>query len=148
MTFQEKRSLVTLIATTAISIGYFIYIFTQYANTDPQTMNDLSFWGRAVLILIPVQIVLIVLAHIVFHIGYAAVSREKLPARDDERDKLIQLKATRNSYYVFSGGFFLAMTALALNLGPFVMFLVLISAALLSGVVESVSQLYFYRRGF
>ena len=113
-----------------------------------EAMNDLQFWGKAVLVLIPVQIVLTIVSQILFHIFYVAITREKIPSKTDERDKLIQLKATRNSYFAFSGGFLLAMTALALGHPPFVMFVILISGGLVSGIVEGCTQLYFYRRGF
>ena len=48
----------------------------------------------------------------------------------------------------FTLGFLLAMISLVSNQPPSVMFIILISAGLLSDTLNELAQFYFYRRGF
>lgn len=148
MTYPEKKTIVTLISTTLVTICYYIYVFQVYTKGNPDAMNDLSFWGKAVLVLIPVQIVFTILVQIFFAIVHKITTNEDMPSLTDERDKLIELIAQRNSYFAFMAGFLLAMAALAIDKGPFVMFVVLISAGIFAGVVEGITKLYLYNKGF
>lgn len=148
MTYPEKKTIVTLISTTLVTICYYIYVYQVYQKGNPEAMNDLSFWGKAVLVLIPVQIVFTIVVQIIFAIAHKISTNEDMPTMTDERDKLIELLATRNSYYSFMVGFLISMCALAMGKGPFIMFVVLISSGIVAGVVESITKLYFYKRGF
>jgi hypothetical protein len=148
MTYHERKSILTLVLSTLITIGYFSYVFMVQQEGNSEVLNDLQFWGRAVLILVPVQIVLLILGHIGLAIHHRVTTGEDVPSKEDERDKLIQLKASRNSHFAFMFGFLIAMAVLAMDMGPFAMFVVLISSGILSGVVQSITELYYYRRGF
>jgi hypothetical protein len=88
-----------------------------------------------------------VIIHIVFSIINTIATNEKEPSFTDELDKVIGLKATRNSHYVFMIGFLLSMVPLIMDMPPYVMFITLIAAGFVSEVVGTVTQLYLYRRG-
>lgn len=147
MTFQEKRSIVHIISSILIFGGYFIYIFQRHQNgiLDP---TDFRFWGKSILILIPVQIAVTIVLHIIFSIINTIATKEKEPKITDERDKIIELKSSRNAYYVYMIGFLLAMGALALNMQITVMFIVLVSAQFMAQIAWNTTQFFFYRKGY
>jgi hypothetical protein len=147
MSYQEKQAIVSLIGTILISAGYCVYIFQKYQAEGVSPTNDLSFWASAILILILVMIVLKIIVYIAFSILNTIVTREEEPGFTDERDKLIDLKATRNFYHVFMAGFVLSMLALAVGQPPFVMFTIIFFSILVAGMILDISQFYFYRRG-
>ncbi len=148
MSYQERRALVSIATTIVISAFYFVYVLQRYPDADAYSPEVFRFWGTTIVILIPVSIVAQIIIYIVFSILNTVVTREDEPAVTDERDKLIGLKSARNSLYVFTIGFLLAMLTLVAELPPTVMFVVLISAGIASEVVNDISEFVFYRRGF
>ncbi len=147
MSFQEKRNIVSLITTLLIFPLYSTYMFQKYQEGSFSSTDEFRFWGAFILILIPVSIVAKIIIHIVFSIINTIATNEKEPSITDELDKLIVLKATRNSHYVFVLGFLLSMVPLVMDMPLFVMFIILIISGFVSEVVGTVTQLYLYRRG-
>jgi hypothetical protein len=147
MSFQERRAIVSLIGSILITVLYSAYMLQRYPEGDAYSPAVFHYWGSFFLILIPVTIVAKIVIYILFSIGNAIATREQEPPITDERDKLIELKSTRNSLYVFTLGFLVAMASLVLSQPPTTMFVILISAGVLSEVVSELSQLYFYSRG-
>ncbi|QYR21770.1 hypothetical protein KZ483_01620 [Paenibacillus sp. sptzw28] len=147
MSFQEKRNIVSLITTLLILPLYCMYVFQRYQERSFNSADELSFWGAFILILIPVSIAAKIIIHIVFSTINTIATKEKEPSITDEFDKVIGLKATRNSHYVFMIGFLLSMVPLVMNMPPYVMFIILIASGFVSEVVGTVTQLYLYRRG-
>lgn len=148
MSFQERRAIVSLISTLVITAGYSAYMLQRYPPVDAYSVEAFRFWGEFFLILIPVTIVARILITIAFSIFNAIATREDEPSVTDERDKLIELKANKNSLYALSIGCMLAMGSLALEMQPPTMFVILLGAGVLSAIISDVSQFYFYRRGF
>ncbi len=74
------------------------------------------------------------------------MQKEEKPI-SDERDKLIKLKATRNSHHAFSIAFMLSILALAIGMPVFGIFIAFIACCVFSEIVDNVSQLYYNRRG-
>ena len=147
MSFQERRAVVSLISTILISAFYSAYMVQRYPEGNAYSTEVFHFWGSFFLILIPVSIVARIVIHILFNIINTIATKEKEPSITDERDKLIELKATRNSLYVFTFGFLLAMGALIMDMPPTSMFIILFCSGIVSEMVGDISQLYFYRRG-
>jgi len=147
MSYQEKRTVVSLVSTILITVIYSLVMAQRYTATNPYSAEAFHFWGAFLLILIPVSIVARIVIYIVFSIFNTIITKEKEPAFTDERDKLIELKAARNSLYTFTAGFLLAMGSLVLDMPPNVMFILLICAGLMADVIGETSNLYFYRRG-
>jgi hypothetical protein len=148
MSFQERRSLVNLISTILITALYSAYMVQSYPDASPYSPDVFRFWGSFFLILIPVSIVARIVIYIVFYIVNTIATRQEEPTITDERDNLIELKATRYSLYVFGVGVLLAMGSLVIDMPPSVMFIILICAGVVSEMVSEISQFYFYRRGF
>ncbi len=113
-----------------------------------EIINDFKFWGKAFLILIPVTIVAQIIIHIVFFIINKIVTNEDIPMINDERDKLIELKAIRISHWVFIVGFLLSMGSQAIGMQPWVMFITLIYSGFFAAIASEIAKIYFYRKGF
>jgi len=148
MSYQERRAIVSLLASIVIVVGYSAVMLPRYPQSEPYSVDVFRYWGAFIVILIPVTIVARIVIHIVFSILNTIATREEEPDVTDERDRLIDLKSLRNALYVFSIGFLVAMIAVVLEQPPAVMFVILIGAGLGSDMVSEISQFYFYRRGF
>lgn len=147
MSYHEKRAIVSLITTLLSSSFYFAYVLQRHGEETLRGQAEFSFWAAAILLFIPFQVVLKIIIHIIFSIINTVTTNETEPDLTDERDWMIDLKATRNFYHVFMAGFLLAMGALVADMSPTVMFKVIISFMLAAGVVLDASQLYFYWKG-
>lgn len=148
MSYQEKKNIVSLISTLLIFSLYSLYVFYMYEEGKFHTTDVFSFWGTFIVILIAISIVAKIIIYIIFNIIYRITTNEKEPTFSDELDKLIKMKATTISHYVFVGGFFLAMGSLVLNVSPYVMFIILIFSGVISEMVGMITEIYLYRRGF
>lgn len=62
-------------------------------------------------------------------------------------DKLIALKAMRNSYIVVGVGFVIALLSLYMKMQPAIMLNIIFASFSIGSLFEGFSQLYFYRRG-
>jgi hypothetical protein len=147
MTYQEKKSIVSLISTILIFGSYCLYMYPQYPEGGLEAAETFHYWGSFVLILMSVSIVAHIIVSIIFNIVFRITTREKEPTFADELDKLIDLKANRISFFVFIVGFLLAMGSLVINQPSQVMFMILIGSGFISDVTGSVTKLYHYRRG-
>lgn len=144
---KEKQVLVTLSA-TILTLGlYALYIYKMYITSDPEIINSFRFWGNAFLILIPVAIVAQIIVHIVFAIINKIVTNEDMPSKDDERDKLIELKSIRISHWIFISGFTFAMGSQSIGMQPWVMFVTLFSSGFISSIVSEIARFFYYHRG-
>ncbi len=148
MSYQERRNIVSIISSILISAFYYMYVFQMYQEEGFDSTNIFSFWASVILIFVLVQIVVKIVMHIVFHIINTVVTREEEdPSFLDERDKLIELKAIKNSFIVFGTGFFLSMGSQVVDMPPFTMFNILLFSLIAADIIGEISQLYFYRRG-
>ena len=144
---KEKQIFVSLVTSMLIFGLYSLYVYHNYIAGHPEVLNDFKFWGKAFLIFIPVAIVVQIIIHIIFAIINKIVTNEDVSTMSDEMDKFIELKALRISHWIFTLGFFLAMGSQAIEMPPFMMFIILICSGLVSSVVEGIAQIYFYRKG-
>jgi hypothetical protein len=144
---KEKLVLASLTASLLVIAFYSLYVYNRYIEADPSVLNDFSFWGKSFLVLIPVAIVSQIVVHILFAIVNKIVTNEDLTGKEDERDKLIELKSIRVSHWVFVSGFMLAMGAIALGLQPWVMFVTLIASGFVSELISGSVKIYYYRKG-
>ncbi|MBP1996537.1 hypothetical protein [Paenibacillus eucommiae] len=147
MSYQENKNIVSLVGTLLVFVFYCLYVFDRYPQATLASTDAFSFWASVILILIPVSIVAKIIISIIFNIIYRISTNEKEPSFADELDKIIGLKSTRNSHYVFIIGFLLAMVSLVMEMPPYMMFIILIFSGLLSEVVGVITQIYLYRRG-
>ena len=130
-----------------INALYFSYVFKWDQQARFGSPDEFKFWGAVLLTLIVVSIVARIIIFIVFAIINTIATREEMPKIEDELDKLIELKSTRNSMVIFGIGFVSALVTLVLDMPPTNMFVVMVFAGILSEVTSSLSSLYYYRRG-
>ncbi|MEH6954822.1 hypothetical protein [Neobacillus drentensis] len=147
MTYQEKRSIVSLISAILIFGTYCLYMYPRYPGGGLETLETFRYWGSFVLILTLFSIVAHIIISIIFNIVFRMTTREKEPKFADELDKLIDLKAARNSFFVFIIGFLLAMGSLIIFQPSQVMFIILIISGFISDVTGSLTKFYHYRKG-
>ncbi|MHC0038031.1 hypothetical protein [Pseudoneobacillus sp. C159] len=147
MTYQEKKSILTLFSTILIFGFYCLYMYPQYPGGEIEAAESFRYWGSFVLILTLVSIIAHIIISIVFNIIFRITTREKEPRFADELDKLIDLKAFRNAFLVFIIGFLLAMGSLIIYLPIGVMFMILIASGFISDLTGSATRLYHYRKG-
>jgi hypothetical protein len=149
MNFEVKNTYAGIASTVVIFGVYFSVVSGMYAEGCFEGREGMALLGKAILTLmaggILVHVVMTVLASIVF----AVLDREPDPGFVvDERDKLIELRGLRVSYYVFGAGYVVAMVAMALGVAVFWVFNLLLVFCALSALMEAVVKLWLYRRGF
>lgn len=147
MTYQEKTTTISLMSTLLI-FGFYLVNALPLMQSEPVNSTAIfSLWATIIILSIIVNIVSSILALIVFNVIQMIRTHEEESDIMDERDKLIGLKGTRNSYVTFSLGVLVSMVTLVMNMPAVVMFNLLVISGLAAQVVGDVSRLYLYRRG-
>jgi len=134
VSFQEKGLWLMFIGLIG---GFGFYLVTVLPT------NTVNLMPYHVLFFV-LTVVMLVLAQVVGHIIIASFDRY---TKTDERDRLIELKGTRNGAYVLATGVFLALCTALLTQGNFIFTHVLLGFWVLAQLVEIGSQLFLYRRG-
>ncbi|RHW43384.1 hypothetical protein D1B31_01605 [Neobacillus notoginsengisoli] len=147
MTYQEKKSIVSLLSTILIFTVYCLYMYPRHPGGRLESVETFHYWGSFVLILTLFSIAAQIIIGILFNIVFRMTTREKEPTFEDELDKLIGLKAFRNSFFVFVIGFLFAMGSLVFFQPSQMMFMILIASGFLADVTGSMTKLHHYRRG-
>jgi hypothetical protein len=140
MSFQEKRSLLSLVCTGLLVI-LFVSIIAPASSFEPRR------WGLAFLVAVPSGILIQILLTIGLAIVNKATTQEDPPKGDDERDRFVSLKSTRNGYISFGAGFLTAMATQVFGAPVSVLFAVLAASCLSSSVIGDLSRFIYYRRG-
>ena len=147
MTYQEKQNVVNIFSGLLITAIYSLIIYRKHLSGVINLKEDFDSWGVVFLIFIGVSIVARIVIYIIFHIINAIATRELETPVEDERDKLVKLKATRNSYYSFTVCFMCGFVLLAFGMPVYGMFIAFIISGLLAEIVENGSQIFYYRKG-
>lgn len=150
MSFQQKNIAVSLASFSLILSIFIIRVFQMVQEGSFNSTNVFRLWGIVIALAILVTIFATILTHIVSAIIQAIKTGEENPKIEDiedERDKLIDLRGTRVTYFVSSIGVFLSMLTFALGRPPLVMFTLLIFFGIVAQIVGDISRLYLYRRG-
>ncbi|MDZ4805966.1 MAG: hypothetical protein SGI90_13985 [Candidatus Eisenbacteria bacterium] len=134
LSFQEKSLWLRFVSLVAVFGFYFVTALPAHArDVMPQQV-----------VLFMLVVVMLVITQVVGHIVIAIADRH---TETDERDRLIELKGTRNAAYVLATGVFLALGTALLTDGNFAFTHVLLGFWVLAHLVEIGSQLFLYRRG-
>lgn len=133
LSFQEKSLWLMFVSLVA---GFGFYFLTVLPGEGPNVLpHQVAVFAVAVIALVVMQ----VLGHIVI-----AVADRRTGT--DERDRLIELRGTRNAGYVLATGVFLALCAALLTEGNFVFTHLLLAFWVVAQLVEIGSQLVLHRR--
>ena len=147
MSYREKENIINIISGLLITAVFAWLVYQRQLDGRIDLSDDFQMWGKVFLIYAGVSIVARIIIYIVFHIINAIATREQNIPAEDERDKLIKLKATRNTHYTFSVGFFIAIVALAIGLPSYSIFIIFVISGVISELIDNGSQIYYYRKG-
>lgn len=168
MSYQEKRTITSIITGILVLAAYCVYAIGQY-RSGAIVPGDMKFWASTMLIFIGIGIAAQIIIQIVFHIllSIAMAVQEKVKNNqcddkeiertveksieavmiEDEMDKLIELKSTRVGFALAGVGFIAGLVSLVLNYSPVVMLNILFISFCAGSLFEGFAQLYYYRRG-
>jgi hypothetical protein len=148
MSYQVKENIVNIFSGLFISIIFAWEVYQRHQDGLVDLTSDYKTWGIIFLIFMGVSIVARIIIYIIFHIINAIATREDIEQPvSDEREKLIKLKGTRNSHYVFSITFVAAFVLLAFGMPVYGIFIAFLISGLLSEIVDNLSQIYYQNRG-
>lgn len=156
MTYQTKKTIVSLLASIAILISYCISVYNDISK-GLTLENDATFWAKKMLIFIAIGVAINMISFIVFHILLSVnlsvkdskeINRKlELEMVEDEMDKLIELKSLRVGYIFASTGFILGLILLAFNTSIAIVLNILFLSFFIGAIAEGISNLFFYFRG-
>jgi hypothetical protein len=140
LTFQEKRIWVSLLTTLVIFGYYFKNVYESFRSSavDPGEMIGLFISVTVMLIIVEIFSEIL--------LSFGAGRDAKQPK--DERDRLIELKATKFAYYLLMAGIWISFAAVFSTSPRITMPNALLFFLVLAEVVKFALQLFFYRRGF
>jgi len=148
MSRHEVNIIATIISTALVFAIYWVKMHQMYQGGMFNTADTASLVGKAILLLIVVQIAVNIVIRIASHILFYVTRGEDEPDLEDERDKLIELRGLRISFFVLSGGFILSMIALAVGQPIFLVFNLIIFSFTVGDMTGNALKLHHYRRGF
>lgn len=147
MSIQEKKAVFNLITTILFMGGYIFYTFGIHGDVNLPQIDTPSFWGEFMLIMMGVTIVLKIVSYIIFYMIMTQLHKDEDPEFEDDYDKQIEMRSDRNSHHLFMLGFAGSLIPLAMGQSISKMFIILLSAGLISGIVSDLSKLYYYKKG-
>jgi hypothetical protein len=153
MSYQESKSLTNMLSSILITGIYALIVYQRYLNGMVEITNVFKFWAIIILIFIPVTIIARIVIMIIFTIIHTAVQTARGEEVDnidfvDERDKLIELKATKISLIIFTLGFILALVTQVINMSDHLFFITLAIFMVITEIASELLTIIYYRKGF
>ena len=152
MSYNSKRTIVSMAAGNILIAAYILYVRANTpANLKAWAITMLAFLGIAIAASIAIQI----LFHIVLAAELAVKNRDDKEAErilasataEDEREKLIGLKASRIGYTAAGIGFMVALAALAFGLSAVTALHILLGSFALGNIAEGFAGIILHERG-
>ena len=137
MSFREKSAWISLISILLVSGFFFLHV--------PRTLTP-SPGPRAVHALL-ICVVALVVIEVVAHLVVAIRAPQDAQAPKDERERLIDLKATRASHYVSVAGSFLAISTIHLGANAIALGYGVLLAFVVGALVNYAMRIVYHRRG-
>ncbi len=149
MNHQVKNTYAGLFSGILMFGFYFWRISYLHGQGRFEGADAMSLLAKTFLLMIPSGIVFTIVFMIIFSIIFAIATNDASPSFVvDERDRMIELRALRISYYIFGAGFIGSMIALALGYTAFTVFNLIIGSLMLATIAEGLIQLAMHRRGY
>ena len=145
MSYQQQRGVAAIVTGAIVVAVYFWMTLTRLGTVGPDAGALVRFWATSVLILVPVGIVASIVTAIVSAIAYRIIAGEDPPTIEDERDRMIELKANQVSQAVFVLAFVGSMVPVVLGGSVTAMFVVLVGGGFIAHVVGEVGRILMYR---
>jgi len=164
MSYQEKRTLFTILSGLFILISYGLYTYGRI-QSGLNAFEDLKFWTNSMLMFIGLGIVITIIGQIVFHILIAISIAIKEKVKDqntseahiektiqsemvsDEMDKLIEMKSMQISFFFAGMGFVVGLILMAFDYSVVIMLNLLFVSFSLGSILEGIAQMFYYRKG-
>ncbi len=158
MSYQEKRTIASLISGVLVLAAYCIYALSQY-QANPAVLDDLKFWAITMLVFIGIGVAATIVIQIIFHIllaiSIAVKERDdkkvgktmEACTAEDEMDKLIELKSSKVSFVIAGIGFVAGLVSIVLDFAPAVMLNIVFISCSFGSLLEGFVSLYYYRKG-
>lgn len=152
MSYQEKRTLVSIVAGITALTAYCTYGFSMYTNHGVMILEDLRFWATTMLISLAGFITFMILVQVIFHIAMSVGNEVKkevdeVSDMEDEMDRLIGLKSIKNSYIVVGIGFILSLLTVVFGLPAGIMMNIIYLSFIVGMIIDGLTQLHYYRKG-
>jgi hypothetical protein len=139
MSFREKSAWISLLAYLAIYGFYFANVAMALARGEADGAHFLGLLAKSIVLFVVVTVVLIIVA--------AIRSPKDAQTPQDEREKLIRLKADSASGPVLATGVVMAIAALFFDAKNFLVINLLFFALVVFEVFKLVAQIVLTRRG-
>ena len=145
MSYQQQRSVATIVTGAIVVAVFFWMVLNRVETVGGDAESLLRFWAGSVLILVPVGVVAQIVTVIVAAIVYRIIAGEDPPTIEDERDRMIELKANQVSQAIFVLAFVGSMVPVVLGTSVSVMFVVLVGGGFIAHVVGEVGRILMYQ---
>ncbi len=139
LSFKEKSLWTSLIITIVIFGYYFSRVFSALNQPTVDTSGLITLFIGVVFAMIVLEIV--------SHITLTAIYKKEANDFNDERDKLIELKAIRISYYILILGVFQAVVSLLMGKSPIMSTNIILLFFVVAQIAGDITQLVYYRKG-
>jgi len=139
MSLQEKSIWISLVVTLLIFGYYFASAFRVFSDPAADQTKLIGLFIGAVVLMIIIEAVL--------HIVLAIAFKREAEKSEDERDKVIDLRARRISYFVLSFGVWTMGISVLVDASPLELATIMMFFFILAEAVGFSTQLFYYRRG-
>ncbi len=139
LSFREKSIWTSLIVTLLIFGYYYFQAFSIFSNAAIPNESLMGLFVGVVVLTIVVQVVL--------QSVLAIANRKEAASASDERDTLIELKATRLAYFILAGGVWIAGISIFVLPSALITANIILFFFILAEIIGFSTRLFFYRRG-
>ena len=137
MSFREKSAWVTVTSILLVSGFYFLHVpWSLTPAPSPQLVHGLAYC-----------LIAFVLIEVIAHVVLAIRAPRDARTPKDERERLVELKATRAAAYVYVVGTFLAISSIHIGANKGAIGYGVLLAFVVAEVVNYTARIVFYRRG-
>jgi len=164
MSYQEKRTIVTMVTGALLLAAYCIYAFGR-VRSGLAMAGDLRFWAGTMLTFVGISIAANIVIQIVFHIlmavsfgvkrhmengGCDEASIDKhfqTETKEDEMGRIISLKSDRFAFITAGAGFGAGLVTVMLGGSAAALINAVYIGFSLGMLAQGIAQLHFYRKG-
>ena len=145
MSHHEAKYLASFLTTLPLSVVYALTVHDAFATGALLGPDAGAAAGRTILTLIAAIVGVGIVIQALLHIVRLGLGQE-VEWHEDERDKLIELKAVNIAFSVFGAGFLAALIGLWRGLPPTLVIHLITGAMLVAGLTGDAMRLWFYRK--
>ena len=157
MTYNSKKNITSMAAGIITITAYIVYALSERAPTQ----EDITTWAKLMLVFIGIGVAVQIVIQIIFHVTLSIRIATKEHEQDDktveriiastvvedERDKLINLKALRIGYICAGAGLLIALFTLAGGAPVVIALHIAVGSGAVASLVEGCAGILFHERG-